>query len=62
MLKKQEAQKRLANALNCSANFDLILSTATENEQKIRQLQQQLESGSIVQREQETQLAEELKR
>lgn len=58
----EEARKRLAHALNCSANFDLILSTVTENEQKLRQLQQQLENGDSVRREQDSQLSEELRR
>ncbi|KAI6189541.1 hypothetical protein M3Y97_00019600 [Aphelenchoides bicaudatus] len=57
-----EAQKRLAHVLNCPANFDLILATVSENEQKLRQLQQQVESGNTVRREQDARLEEEVNR
>lgn len=58
----EEAQKRLANALGCSVNFDLMLTTIGENQRRFDELKSQLDSGDNHRREHETQLSDELSR
>jgi chromosome segregation ATPase len=58
----EESQKRLADALNCPSNFDLMLSTIKENQRRFTELQNQLEDGYSSRRAQESHLSEELNR
>lgn len=58
----EEAQKRLANALNCPANFDLMISTINDNQRRYDELKSQLETGHVSRRAQEEHLGDELNR
>lgn len=58
----EEAQKKLAGVLSCSATFDIIIFTVIENERKLKEFQQQISSGDSLRQEQEAHLNNELRR